>query len=160
LLPEAFVLWERMALLVQKQLFSIGVDMRIETISDQEFNSRIQKSDFEAVFGEVNGGPPLARPFIFWHSSGQFNFFGYRSRAVDEAFDTIRASADDTSYRDGVRQLQQGMTADPPGVFLAWGQTARAVSRSFEIPTGPEERDIWAFLNGWRRISPGNEAEH
>lgn len=151
LLLDGFASWERMALLVQKQLFAVGVDMKVEAVPGQDFNRRAQSGDFDAVFGEVNGGPPLARPFLFWHSSGPLNFWGYRNPSVDEAFDIIRASADDATYRGAVSRLQEGLMSDPPGLFLVWGETARAVSRRFQVPDEPDV-DILGSVRRWRTV--------
>ena len=38
LIPENFALWERMALIVQRDLAEIGVDMQIESVPFEEFN--------------------------------------------------------------------------------------------------------------------------
>ena len=151
LLPDDFASWERMALLVQKQLFAVGVDMKIEAVPAQEFNRRVQRGDFDAVFGEVNSGPPLARPFIFWYSSGEFNLFGFKNRSVDEAFDRIRDATTDLEYQAGVRQLQESLLLDPPGAFLVWPETTRAVSRRFDVPS-EQDRDILSSVSRWQVV--------
>jgi peptide/nickel transport system substrate-binding protein len=152
LLPENFPLWERMALLVQKELFDVGIDMKLESLPAQEFTRRIGSGDFEAVFMEFIGGPSISRPYVFWHSASSRNFSGYHDPVVDQALDTVRRAPDDETYRTGVRALQQGMIADPPGIFLAWGQTARAVSRRFQVAATPNG-DILGSVRSWRLAS-------
>jgi hypothetical protein len=52
--------------------------------------------------------------------------------------------------------LQEVAVEDPPAVFLAWGQRARAVSRRFEVHVEPG-RDILTTLRLWR---PTNDRQY
>jgi ABC-type transport system substrate-binding protein len=137
-----------MALLVQRQLFEIGVDMKLEAVPANVFNARVARGDFDALFLELISGRSMSKPFFFWHSSGAFNSFGYRNADVDEALNTIRTAPDDSVYRQAVSQFQRSLVSDPPGIFLAWGQTTRAVSKRFEVPTTTGS-DILASLGSW-----------
>jgi peptide/nickel transport system substrate-binding protein len=137
-----------MALLVQKQLFEIGVDMKLEAVPAAVFNARVARGDFDALFLELISGRSMSKPFLFWHSLGALNSFGYRNEDVDAALNAIRTAPDDADYRQAVSRLQRNLVADPPGIFLAWGQTTRAVSKRFEVPTAPGS-DILASLGSW-----------
>ena len=148
LLPENFATWERMALFVQKQLFEIGVDMKLEALPSDEFNRRIAQGQFDAAVLEFNGFS-MSRPYVYWHSGGALNSFGYSDASVDEALDAIRRARDDAQHRAAVRRLQQAMIADPPAIFLAWGQTARAVSRRFHV-TASTDSDILSSVSSWQ----------
>jgi ABC-type transport system substrate-binding protein len=156
LLLENFSVWERMALLVQKQLFDIGVDMELEALPPREFNDRIAKGQFDAVFLEIIGGTSMSKPAIFWHSASSRNSFGYRDPDVDHALDAVREAPDDETYRASVAQLQRSMIANPPAIFLAWGKTFRAVSRRFQVPNEPGT-DVFLTVNRWRTGSGDNE---
>lgn len=149
LLIENLELWERMALLVQRQLFDIGVDMKLEPVSASIFSQRISKGDFDAAFLEIIGGYSMVRPYVFWYSRSPQNSFGYHNEDSDRAFEDIRQAFDDDAYRAAVGRLQQSMVADPPGIFLAWGQTARAVSRKFVVPNDPD-RDVLLRVSEWQ----------
>jgi peptide/nickel transport system substrate-binding protein len=148
LLIENLAHWERMALVVQKQLFEIGVDMKLEAVPATVFNARVARGEFDALFLELVSGRSVSKPYFFWHSAGALNSFGYRNEAVDEAWNAIRTAPDDDTYRRAVTHLQRSLVADPPAMFLAWGQTARAVSRRFEVPTTAGS-DILASLGSW-----------
>ena len=152
LLPENFALWERMALMVQRNLSEIGVDMRLETMPVDAFNQRIASGDFDAVLLETIAGLNISRPYFFWHSGTKRNFWGYHSSAVDEALDGIRYAANDREYRDAFRRFQVGIIDDPPAIFLAWGQTARAVSRRFQVQASPSG-DVLVTIGSWRLAS-------
>jgi peptide/nickel transport system substrate-binding protein len=148
LLIENLAHWERMALLVQKQLFEIGVDMKLEAVPAKVFNARVARGEFDAVFLELISGRAMSKPYFFWHSQGALNSFGYRNEDVDEALNAIRTASDDAAYRQAVSRFQRSLVSDPPGIFLAWGQTTRAVSKRFEVPTTPGS-DILASLGSW-----------
>ena len=156
LLPENFSVFERMALLVQKELFEIGVDMRLEVVPFREFNERIVRGDFDALFLEIIGGFSVSRPYVFWHSKSPRNSFGYQDVDVDEALDAIRQAPDDETYRATVAQLQRNLIADPPAIFLAWGKTSRAVSRRFQVPNEPDS-DVFLTVGRWRTGLGSNE---
>lgn len=156
LLPENFSVWERMALLVQKELSEIGVDMQLEVVPGREFNERIARGDFDALFLEVIGGSSVSRPYVFWHSKSPRNSFGYQDLDVDSALDAIRQAPDDDTYRATVAQLQRNLIADPPAIFLAWGKTSRAVSRRFQVPDEPNS-DILLSVSRWH-TKPASES--
>jgi ABC-type transport system substrate-binding protein len=153
LLPENFGLWERMALIVQRNLSEIGVDMRLETVPIELFNRRIASGDFDAVFLALVAGPGASRPYFFWHSAGRRNAWGYRDPAVDEALDGIRRAPGDREYRDAFRRFQVAMVDDPPAIFVAWGETARAVSRRFLVQPSPGG-EVLGTISTWR-LAPG-----
>ena len=59
------------------------------------------------------------------------------------------------TYRAGVAAFQRAIVDDPPAIFLAWSERARAVSTRFDVPVEPG-RDILSTLrSGGRRRSPG-----
>ena len=94
-------------------------------------------------------GFSVSRPSVFWHSAGPSNFSGYRNIDVDVSLEGIRHAADETAYRDAFRRFQQATFDDPPAIFLAWGQTARAVSRRFDVIKAPGG-DIRMTISDWR----------
>jgi ABC-type transport system substrate-binding protein len=137
-----------MALIVQKQLFEIGVDMRLETLPATVFNERVARGEFDALFLELISGRSMSKPYIFWHSAGALNSFGYRNDDVDDALNAIRTAPDDDTYRQSVSRFQRSVQGDPPAIFLAWGQTTRAVSSRFEVPVAPNN-DILTSVSSW-----------
>jgi ABC-type transport system substrate-binding protein len=99
----------------------------------------------------------LIRPSLFWHSSAPYNWGGFRSEEVDEALGAIRRSSIDDEYRAGVAAFQRAIIDDPPAIFLAWSQRARAVSTRFEVPA-EADRDIWSTLRMWRPVTDAQTA--
>jgi ABC-type transport system substrate-binding protein len=61
LIPENFIVLERIALHVQRDLLAVGVDMQVEVLPFEEIQDRLDTRRFEAVLG-ICGGRSSARP--------------------------------------------------------------------------------------------------
>jgi len=150
--------WERTALMVQRNLSQIGVDMQLETVALDEFNGRIGKGDFDAVLMDQVVGNSVGRPYGLWYSTSRQNPWGYSDHQVDQAFDRLKAAADDEATRLAFHDLQQQMLDDPPAVFLAFGEGTRAVSRRFR-PVVPIGGDVFRTIPEWSLAeAPGARA--
>jgi ABC-type transport system substrate-binding protein len=108
---------------------------------------RLNSGKFEATLIDVANGP-LVRPYLRWHSAGPRNLGHYSNSGVDRALEAIRHAANDTEYRAGVSAFQDAIVSDPPAIFLAWSERARAVSARFLVPAEPG-RDILTTLRAW-----------
>jgi peptide/nickel transport system substrate-binding protein len=138
-----------MALFVQQQLRAAGIDVRLELTTVDEGLARVSKGDFDAWLADVGIGPGFLRQNLFWHSGSPFNWGRYSNPRVDEALDAIRHAADEAQYRIAVAAFQSAMVDDPPAIFLAWSERARAVSARFDVYQEPG-RDILNTLRLWR----------
>ncbi len=157
LVPQNFALWERMALIAQRDLSQIGVDMQLESVTFKSFNERVGKGDFDAAVMELVVGNSVSRPYFFWHSKGLLNAWGYNNVKVDEALDGLRRAGEEKQYREAFRSLQYESLDDPPAIFLALGEVARAVSDRFEVVAQPGS-DIIATIPDWRLRRSRSEA--
>jgi peptide/nickel transport system substrate-binding protein len=137
--------FERLAVLIQKQLADVGVDMRLVSLPLKDLGERVAKGDFDAFLIEMNGRS-LGWVYEWWHSheQGRINS-GYRS--ADGALDRIKAAATDDEVRQGVAELLKILHEDPPGAFLSWHMTSRAVSTKFDVAF---EADREIVLNLWK----------
>lgn len=149
LFPENVPLWEHIALLVQRDLAEIGVDMQLESVPSEKFGQRLMKGDFDTVLLEHVVGNSASRPFSFWHSTSRRNVWGFQSPAIDRALDDLRHASTDGEYRDAFRAFQQQTLDDPPEIVLALGETARAVSKRFQV-VAPGRSDILPTIANWR----------
>jgi ABC-type transport system substrate-binding protein len=155
---------ERLALVIQRQLQAISVETELELVPGEQVVARLQAGDFDAVLSDYIQGPNLVRPYLFWHSGAPYNFGHYSNSRADAALDAIRHAADDTAYKAGVTAFQRAIIDDPPAVFLAWRERARAVSNHFQVPAEPQD-DVLASLHLWRpvageRMGSRNEPSH
>lgn len=143
--------FERLAVIAQKQLADVGIDMQLEPIPLDELVPRIKSGNFDAFLFEMSG-PRLSRVYDFWRfrEEPMINT-GYRS--ADAVLDRLKAAQSDDDTRAAVAELLRVMHDDPPAAFLAWQKAARAVSASFDVAQEPD-RDILTTLWMWRPAAP------
>jgi peptide/nickel transport system substrate-binding protein len=140
---------ERLALAVQRQLQAVGVDVGLEFMPIDALYTRVQSGEFDLVLADALLGPNILRPYQFWYPGSTNNWGRYNNAAVSTALDRVRHARDDDEYRTGVSLFQRAMFDDPPAIFLAWTERARAVSSRFEVPVEPG-RDVLGTLRLWR----------
>ncbi len=140
---------ERVSQVVKRQLEAVGVDMVLDEISHDDFIKKAAKGDFDAIVTSVISGPSIVRPYLWWESKGKSNRGAYSNASVDAALDSIRHATSDDQYRTGVANFQKSILDDPPAIFLAWDEHARAVSNRFDVATQPGT-DIMRTLHLWR----------
>jgi peptide/nickel transport system substrate-binding protein len=157
-LVPADAVYERLALGVKQQLANIGVDMVVEEASVDRLLKAVQDGTFEAALMESNSGPTLLRPYEFWHSGGSFNPGGLGNATLDVALDRLRQASSDDDYRRAVSGILRAFMDDPPAIFLAWSERARAVSRRFIVPAAEPGRDILSTLRLWKPVGDAKQA--
>ncbi len=158
LLPAGDMRFERMALMLQRQLIEVGVDMRLEVLEPQQLAQRLSSGQFDAFLFELASGQVFDWVYWFWHSGREHRPWvntGYRG--ADAALDRIRGALTDAEMKAAVHELQKVFAEDPPAVFLCWSETARAVNRRFEVPP-TSDRDIFSTLTQWRIAAAGPES--
>jgi peptide/nickel transport system substrate-binding protein len=154
--PEAVN--ERLALELKRQLAEVGVDMSVEEVAQDQLRDRMKGRQFEAALIEAISGPTLFRPYLLWHSEGPLNPGGLGNRTIDVAFDRLRVASSEDEYRQAVGGLQQAFEDDPPAIFLAWAERARAVSKRFVVPPPESGRDILGTLRLWKPAGDAKQA--
>lgn len=148
---------ERIALMLQRQLQAIGVDVSLESAPLDEALRRARTGDFDAFLVDAAHGPMMVRPYLIWHSKAPRNWGRFSSAAVDAAFETMQRAPSDEVYKEGVAAFQAAVIDDPPAIFLAWGERSRAVSARFDVAVEPNRDVFFSTLRLWRPvISPGS----
>jgi peptide/nickel transport system substrate-binding protein len=147
--------YERMALVVKRQLQAVGVTMDVKELRPDEIFDAMARRDFDAVLFDVVSGPSIFRPFRWWYS-GTKTPAGFSSKSVDAGLDQVRHSTSDDEYRAGVAAFQHAIAEDPPAIFLAWSERARAVSKRFVVPNAEPGRDILSTLRFWKPVADGS----
>lgn len=137
-------MFERIALVVQKQLFEIGIDVEMVPMTLREIGERHASGDFEALLVQMVSGRSLDWVYWFWRSAPPkvtgIARLGYT--AADPALDRLRGAQSDDETRIAVADLQRVLYEDPPAAFLVRPETARAVDDSFAVPLEEKGRDI------------------
>jgi ABC-type transport system substrate-binding protein len=137
--------YEKIAILLQKQFYDVGVDMDVVALPWKELASRIGQGRFDAILLERTSGRSLSWPYLTYHSSA--NPVGYS--AADRVLDRLRSAPSDLATRSALSEFQRILYEDPPAVFIAWPVVARAVSNRFVVPT-ETGRDVMGSLWQWQ----------
>jgi peptide/nickel transport system substrate-binding protein len=135
--------FERLEVILQKQLADVGIEMQLVPLKLKELAGRLTSGDFDAYVFE-GAGRSLAWVYEFYRSHpGMPLNSGYQ--AADAILDQLKAARSDGEAKAAVADLARLFYDDPPAAFLAWQEQTRAVSRKFDV--GPDDkRDILANL--------------
>ena len=149
--------FERLALVLQKQLFDVGVEMKLEPVSLAQLAARAAKGDFDAFLSELASVRSLRYVYYFWHSPRAGSLFDSGYIAADSALEHMRQATSDAETRAATADLLRVFRNDPPAIFVAWQEQARAVSARFEVPDAPQ-RDIIGSIWQWR-VRPASQVQ-
>lgn len=153
---------EKSAVLIQRKLRAVGIDVQIRAIEWASFISRfIKTGDFDAVIlGWGLGLDP--DQFNIWHSTqqqpGQFNFIGYHNPKVDQLLEQGRVELDPEKrmaiYHDFARVLLE----DSPIIYLSAGYGLSAIHKrvkGIQTPVPPAgvgyDSHKWYIPEAFRR---------
>jgi ABC-type transport system substrate-binding protein len=151
LVPSEDQLLQRVALIVQKQLYNVAVDMQVELTPFRELRRRVVAGEFEAALTEAVSTRSLSFVYTLWHSPepGTTGPFNSPYTAADAPLDRLRAAITEPEVRAAVADVQRAFYEDPPAVFLNWMRSARALGRNIEVPDEPD-RDVLGNIARWR----------
>jgi peptide/nickel transport system substrate-binding protein len=148
--------YERMALILQKELFDIGVDMRLEPVSMRELVTRAMTGNFDAFLMEMASNRSLSYVYRFWHSPEGTSLLNSGYDAADEVLDRLRHATSDEQTRQATADLSRVLQSDPPAIFLAWQETTRAVSSRFDVGAH-ENRDVMSTVSRWAAVAASRD---
>jgi peptide/nickel transport system substrate-binding protein len=155
LIPREDQRMYRIALVVQKQLFSIGVDMDVEVLPFANLRRRVGGGQFEAALVEFASLRSLNFVYM-WHSVPENSrALNLHYSSADTALDKLRGAIREEDVRAAVADVQRAFYDDPPAVFLHWVQTARALNRSVAVQNEPG-RDVLGTIQQWRPAASQN----
>lgn len=122
---------EKSAVLIQRRLRDVGINVNIRAIEWASFISRfIKTGDFDAVvLGWGLGLDP--DQYNIWHSSqqapGQFNFIGYHNPEVDKLLEQGRLELDPDKRMKIYHEFARLLLEDSPIVYLSAGYGLTAI---------------------------------
>jgi peptide/nickel transport system substrate-binding protein len=147
--------FERLALLVQKQLADVGIEMNLRPLKAKDIGETLGTGKFDAFILEFFGRS-LSSAYDFWHHHEDALFDGGYVSA-DAVLDRMRTAMSDDETKAAVADLARVLHDDPPAAFLAWQATTRAVSTRFDVQ--PEQgRDILGSIWQWRAVAAPAQA--
>ncbi|WP_334107289.1 peptide-binding protein [Methylobacillus sp.] len=135
---------EMSAVLIQRRLKEIGIDVRIRVLEWASFISRfIKTGDFDVV---LLGWQLAIDPdqYAIWHSSqqepGQFNFLGYKNQQVDRLLERGRMELNPDKRMRIYHEFAEILLEDSPIVYLFAGYGLQAMHKrvkGIENPAPP-----------------------
>lgn len=132
---------EKSAVIIQRRLKEIGIDVKIRAIEWASFISRfINTGDFDVVIlGWGLGLDP--DQYNIWHSSqqapGQFNFIGYNNPTVDKLLEQGRSELNPDKRQEIYHTFTEQLLADSPIVYLSAGYGLTAIHKRIEGIVNP-----------------------
>jgi peptide/nickel transport system substrate-binding protein len=135
---------EKSAVLIQRRLKEVGIDVQIRAIEWASFISRfIKTGDFDVVvLGWSLGLDP--DQYSIWHSSqqapGQFNFIGYNNPVADKLLEQGRLELNPDKRMKIYHEFSKVLLEDSPIVFLSAGYGLTAIHKrvkGIETPAPP-----------------------
>jgi peptide/nickel transport system substrate-binding protein len=132
---------EKSAVIIQRRLKEIGIDVKIRAIEWASFISRfINTGDFDVVIlGWGLGLDP--DQYNIWHSSqqapGQFNFVGYSNPKVDRLLERGRTELDPEKRMKIYHAFAKALLEDSPIVYLSAGYGLTAMHKRVQGIANP-----------------------
>lgn len=124
---------EMTAVLIQRRLKDVGIDVKIRVIEWASFvNQFIKTGDFDAV---VLGWSLSLDPdqYNIWHSSqqkpGQFNFIGYNNKEVDQLLEDGRTELNPEKREKIYHEFSKILLNESPIVYLYAGYGLTAINK-------------------------------
>jgi peptide/nickel transport system substrate-binding protein len=141
--------WEHIALLLQRQLADIGVDLILEEADERRLQTLAAAGDFDTYLYQMTSGKSFDATYGFWHSPvpGGLTLQNSGYAGVDSTLDSLRIVRSEAEIRVAVADLRERFYDDVPAVFLAWPETTRAIDTKFDIG---ERTDPDVFANIWK----------
>ncbi|ACT48215.1 peptide-binding protein [Methylotenera mobilis] len=124
---------EKSAVLIQRRLKEVGIDVKIRAIEWASFISRfIKTGDFDVVvLGWGLGLDP--DQYNIWHSSqqapGQFNFIGYNNPKVDALLEQGRLELNPDKRMEIYHKFAEILLEDSPIIYLSAGYGLTAIHK-------------------------------
>ena len=143
-------LYERIALLLQRQLADVGIDLVLQESEELPLRERAGRGDFDTFLYGMASGKSFDWTYRFWHSPARgvaYQNSGYTG--VDSVLERLRIVRPDAEVRTAVADLRERFYEDVPAAFLAWPETTRAIDRRLDIGDGSDP-DVFANLWKWR----------
>jgi len=153
--------YERIALMLQRQLGIVGVDLVLEPVEEQDLQRRMKSGDFETYMYRLASGKAFNTTYRFWHSAGGIQNTGYTG--VDDVLSRLRSSQSDSQaqtdseVRVAVADLRQRFYEDVPAAFIAWVEATRAVASGFDVGDA-NDPEMLANLWHWTVAKPTQKA--
>jgi ABC-type transport system substrate-binding protein len=146
--------FERIALMLQRQLGTVGVDLVLEPAAEQdEVQRRIISGDFDTYIYQLASGKSFNYTYRFWHTPDGAGLQNAGYTGVDDVLDRLRSAQTDPEVRVAAADLRQRFYEDVPAAFIAWVEATRAVDSRFSVGDASDP-EMLANLWQWTVATP------
>lgn len=121
---------ERIALVYQRELKKIGIEMRILKLDWAAFLEKLRQSEFDAYFAYWHHAWE-SDPYHFFHSEGATNYGSYRSKQADELLEMARSELNTKTRNAYYSRLNKLIWTDLPVLFLFEHSQALVTKKDF-----------------------------
>jgi peptide/nickel transport system substrate-binding protein len=152
IVPSSSSIRQRMAVLIQEQLRTSGVEMTIESLELNTYMERQKRRTFDATMGAWHTDPNLATIQQMWGSYGAqpngSNFGSYANPTFDAQVDSALTALDPARSRTLWLHAYQTVVDDAPAVWLFEPRLVAGVHRRIKL-TPLRADGWWAGLADW-----------
>ncbi len=126
--------WDASLQEIKQQLAPLGINLTIQDLAGQTYNTKLYKGDFDLAYGSANSGPTPyyeLRNLLYSGNTAPLgqnatsNYTRYSSPATDQLFDEFGA-ADDAQQKEIIKKIQESMLEEVPLIptteNVAWFQ--------------------------------------
>ncbi len=145
---------EKLALAYQRTLASLGIEMRIRTVDDAQYQQRSQTFDYDVIAKSYPSSlSPGAEQIWRWHSrsrdaQGSFNFAGTAEPAIDAVIDAMLNARTEEDFISAVRAYDRVLIS---GFYLVplyhveeqWVARWDHIGRPDGVPTHGFQLSTW-----------------
>jgi peptide/nickel transport system substrate-binding protein len=152
--------YERIALMLQRQLAAIDIDLVLERADDKTLQQRLSAGSFDTYLYQLASGKSFDWTYRFWHSPlrGGLAIQDSGYGAADESLDRLRQARSDGDIRVALSDVRARFFEDVPAVFIAWVEATRAVDSRFDVGDASDP-EILANLWRWTVAKPEQRAQ-
>lgn len=145
---------EKMALAYQRTLAAIGVELRVRTVDDAQYQARTGNFDYDMILrGFSSSLSPGIEQVMRWTSkardiNGSLNFAGVADPDVDRMIDELLKARDAESFQSAVRALDRLLVSGHYLVPLyhlgeTWVARRHYIERPDVTPLFGYQRPVW-----------------
>ena len=158
MVPSASATRKRVAVLLQSQLKSLGVQMDVDAVEPQVFAARLAKGDFDAALNAWRTDPSPSTIKQVWGTTKgadiEANYGRYSNREFDAAIDSAATVFDPARRQALYRRAYQSIVDDAPAVWLYEPRNFAAINARVS-PVGMRADAWWAALPRWTVAEAG-----
>lgn len=144
------ILREKTAFFIKEELEKIGIKLEVELLEWEEFNTRVNRGDFDILLGGWDLSYITDLSFAF-HSSqvGGSNFIFYSNETMDELLETVIRAPNSTAKEEGYRQLQKHIIEELPYMSLFFKNGSIVVRNKVKGEFKPNNYNLFNGIEGW-----------